>query len=35
VTVMEYTKSLVPEFTETRLSEGGPKAWFATVRRKG
>ena len=24
-----------PAFTETKFSEGGPKAWFATVRRKG
>jgi SAM-dependent methyltransferase len=24
-----------PEFTEVRFSEGGPKAWFAVVRRKG
>jgi cyclopropane fatty-acyl-phospholipid synthase-like methyltransferase len=24
-----------PEFTEVRFSEGGPKAWFATVRRLG
>ena len=24
-----------PEFTEVKFSEGGPKAWFATVRRKG
>jgi SAM-dependent methyltransferase len=24
-----------PEFTEFKFSEGGPKAWFAIVRRKG
>src|SRR5262245_47472325 len=24
-----------PEFTEIQFSEGGPKAWFAVVRRKG
>jgi hypothetical protein len=24
-----------PEFTEIKFSEGGPKAWFAVVRRKG
>jgi SAM-dependent methyltransferase len=24
-----------PEFTEVRFSEGGPRAWFAVVRRKG
>ncbi|HEV3257033.1 MAG TPA: class I SAM-dependent methyltransferase [Gemmataceae bacterium] len=24
-----------PEFTEVSFSEGGPKAWFAVVRRKG
>jgi hypothetical protein len=24
-----------PEFTEVKFSEGGPKAWFAIVRRKG
>ena len=24
-----------PEFTEVKLSEGGPKAWVAVVRRKG
>ena len=24
-----------PEFTAVRFSEGGPKAWFAVVRRKG
>ena len=24
-----------PEFTETKFSEGGPKAWFAVVRRQG
>jgi cyclopropane fatty-acyl-phospholipid synthase-like methyltransferase len=24
-----------PEFTEMKFSEGGPKAWFAIVRRKG
>jgi SAM-dependent methyltransferase len=24
-----------PEFTEMKFSEGGPKAWFAVVRRKG
>ena len=24
-----------PEFTEVRFSEGGPKAWFAVIRRKG
>jgi hypothetical protein len=24
-----------PEFTEVQFSEGGPKAWFAVVRRKG
>jgi hypothetical protein len=24
-----------PEFTEVEFSEGGPKAWFAVVRRKG
>jgi hypothetical protein len=24
-----------PEFTEFQFSEGGPKAWFAVVRRKG
>jgi SAM-dependent methyltransferase len=24
-----------PEFTEVKFSEGGPKAWFAVVRRKG
>jgi cyclopropane fatty-acyl-phospholipid synthase-like methyltransferase len=24
-----------PEFTEVRFSEGGPKMWFATVRRRG
>jgi cyclopropane fatty-acyl-phospholipid synthase-like methyltransferase len=24
-----------PEFTEIRFSEGGPKAWFAVVRRQG
>jgi cyclopropane fatty-acyl-phospholipid synthase-like methyltransferase len=24
-----------PDFTEVRFSEGGPKAWFAVVRRKG
>jgi hypothetical protein len=23
-----------PEFTEVKFSEGGPKAWFAVVRRK-
>jgi hypothetical protein len=23
-----------PDFTEARFSEGGPKAWFAVVRRK-
>jgi cyclopropane fatty-acyl-phospholipid synthase-like methyltransferase len=26
---------LNPEFTEVQFSEGGPKAWFAVVRRKG
>jgi SAM-dependent methyltransferase len=26
---------LNPEFTEVEFSEGGPKAWFAVVRRKG
>ena len=24
-----------PEFTEAKFSEGGPKAWFAIVRRDG
>jgi cyclopropane fatty-acyl-phospholipid synthase-like methyltransferase len=24
-----------PEFTEIKFSEGGPKAWFAVVRRQG
>ena len=24
-----------PEFTEVNFSEGGPKVWFAVVRRKG
>src|SRR5262249_49228062 len=24
-----------PEFTEMKFSEGGPKAWFAVIRRKG
>ena len=24
-----------PEFTEVRFSEGGPKAWFAIIRRQG
>jgi hypothetical protein len=24
-----------PEFTDVMLSEGGPKAWFAIVRRAG
>ena len=24
-----------PEFTEVKFSEGGPKAWFAVVRRRG
>ena len=24
-----------PEFTEVKFSEGGPKAWFAIIRRKG
>jgi cyclopropane fatty-acyl-phospholipid synthase-like methyltransferase len=24
-----------PEFTEVKFSEGGPKAWFAVIRRKG
>jgi hypothetical protein len=24
-----------PEFTEVTFSEGGPKAWFAVVRRNG
>ena len=24
-----------PEFTEVRFSEGGPKAWFAVIRREG
>jgi hypothetical protein len=24
-----------PEFTAVKFSEGGPKAWFAVVRRKG
>jgi cyclopropane fatty-acyl-phospholipid synthase-like methyltransferase len=24
-----------PEFTEIKFSEGGPKAWFAVIRRKG
>jgi SAM-dependent methyltransferase len=24
-----------PEFTEVQFSEGGPKAWFAVIRRKG
>jgi hypothetical protein len=24
-----------PEFTEVKFSEGGPKAWFAVVRRQG
>jgi cyclopropane fatty-acyl-phospholipid synthase-like methyltransferase len=24
-----------PEFTEVKFSEGGPRAWFAVVRRKG
>jgi hypothetical protein len=24
-----------PEFTEVKFSEGGPKMWFAVVRRKG
>jgi hypothetical protein len=24
-----------PEFTEVKFSEGGPKAWFAVVRRTG
>jgi hypothetical protein len=23
-----------PEFTEVRVSEGGPKAWFAVIRRE-
>jgi hypothetical protein len=23
-----------PAFTEAKFSEGGPKAWFATIRRK-
>ena len=27
--------SVNPEFTEIQFSEGGPKAWFAVVRRKG
>jgi SAM-dependent methyltransferase len=26
---------LNPEFTEVKFSEGGPKAWFAVVRRRG
>jgi cyclopropane fatty-acyl-phospholipid synthase-like methyltransferase len=26
---------LNPEFTEVKFSDGGPKAWFAVVRRKG
>jgi hypothetical protein len=26
---------LNPEFTEVKFSEGGPKAWFAVVRRNG
>jgi cyclopropane fatty-acyl-phospholipid synthase-like methyltransferase len=26
---------VTPEFTEMRFSEGGPKAWFAVVRRGG
>jgi cyclopropane fatty-acyl-phospholipid synthase-like methyltransferase len=26
---------VAPEFTEVKFSEGGPKAWFAIVRRKG
>ena len=26
---------LHPEFTEVKFSKGGPKAWFAVVRRKG
>ena len=25
---------LNPEFTEVKFSEGGPKAWFAVIRRK-
>jgi SAM-dependent methyltransferase len=25
---------ITPEFTEVRFSEGGPKAWFAVIRRK-
>jgi hypothetical protein len=24
-----------PEFTEVKFSEGGPKGWFAVVRRQG
>ena len=24
-----------PEFTEVKFSEGGPKAWFAVIRRNG
>jgi hypothetical protein len=24
-----------PEFTEVKFSEGGPRAWFAVVRRRG
>jgi hypothetical protein len=24
-----------PEFTEVQFSKGGPKAWFAVVRRNG
>jgi hypothetical protein len=26
---------LNPEFTEVKFSEGGPRAWFAVVRRQG
>jgi SAM-dependent methyltransferase len=26
---------IAPEFTEVKFSEGGPKAWFAVVRRRG
>jgi SAM-dependent methyltransferase len=26
---------VAPEFTEVKFSDGGPKAWFAVIRRKG
>ena len=33
VTAVQFEIS--PKFTEVKFSEGGPKAWFATIRRKG